>query len=165
MSLPIFFNRKKKIKLQKFFPNLDTKKNLEIKNIKTLKSSSKNDLTFFDSIKYRQDAMKTKASYCLTTEKLKKFLPKNVKVIVVKNVLFEIAKILKVVYPLADIDIPDLSVKVANKKKFKSVKFGNNVLIGKNVKIGNNSIIGSNSIIEHNTLIGKNFFNFSVVRQ
>ena len=156
MSLPIFFNRKKKIKLHNFFPNLDPKKNLEIKNIKTLKSSSKNDLTFFDSIKYRQYAMKTKASYCLTTEKLKKFLPKNIKVIVVKNVLFEIAKILKAVYPLADIDIPDLSVKVANKKKFKSVKFGNNVLIGKNVKIGNNSIIGSNSIIEHNTIIGKN---------
>ena len=156
MSLPIFFNRKKKFKLHNFFPNLDPKKNLEIKNIKTLKSSSKNDLTFFDSIKYRQDAMKTQASYCLTTEKLKKFLPKNIKVIVVKNVLFEIAKILKVVYPLADVDIPDLSVKVASKKKFKSVKFGNNVLIGKNVKIGNNTIIGSNSIIEQNTIIGKN---------
>ncbi len=156
MSLPIFFNRKKKIKLYNFFPNLDPKKNLEIKNIKTLKSSLKNDLTFFDSIKYRQDAMKTQASYCLTTEKLKKFLPKNVKIIVVKNVLFEIAKILKTVYPQADVDIPDLSVKVANKKKFKSVKFGNNVLIGKNVKIGNNSIIGSNSIIEHNSIIGKN---------
>ena len=39
--------------------------------------------------------------------------------------------------------------------KYKSVKFGNNVLIGKNVKIGKNTMIGSNSIIEQNVVIGK----------
>ena len=41
------------------------------------------------------------------------------------------------------------------KKKYKLVKFGNNVLIGKNVKIGKNTVIGSNSIIEQNVIIGK----------
>ena len=92
MSLPIFFNRKKKIKIHDFFPNLDLKKSIEINDVKTLKLSLKNDLTFFDSIKYREDATNTQASYCLTTEKLKKFLPKKIKIIVVKNVLFEIAK-------------------------------------------------------------------------
>ena len=59
-------------------------------------------------------------------------------------------------YPDSDIDYPDLSLKLSTKIKYKSVKFGNNVLIGKNVKIGKNSIIGSNSIIEHNVEIGKN---------
>ena len=90
-------------------------------------------------------------------EKLEKFLPKNVEKIIVKNVLFELAKVLKKIYPFADIDYPDLSLKKPNKKKkYKSVKFGNNVLIGKNVKIGKNTIIGSNTIIEHNVIIGKN---------
>ena len=39
-------------------------------------------------------------------------------------------------------------------KKFKAVKFGNNVLIGKSVKIGKNSHVGSNTIIESNVSIG-----------
>ena len=59
-------------------------------------------------------------------------------------------------YPLADIDYPDLTLKKPSKLTFKKVRFGNNVLIGKNVKIGKNSIIGSNSIIEQNVVIGKN---------
>ena len=76
--------------------------------------------------------------------------------LIVNNVLFEIAKILKTIYPNADIDYPDLSLKRPIKNKYKSVKFGNNVLIGKNVKIGKNSIIGANTIIEHDVVIGKN---------
>ena len=76
--------------------------------------------------------------------------------IIVKNVLFELAKSLKKIYPDADIDYPDLSLKSPSKKSYNSVKFGNNVLIGKNVKIGKNSIIGSNTIIEQNVKIGAN---------
>ena len=106
-------------------------------------------------MKYKSQALKTKASYCLTTNKLKKFLPTSVHSIIVKNVLFELAIVLKKIYPLADIDYPDLAVKQPQKNKFKFVKFGNNVLVGKNVKIGKNSIIGSNTIIEHDVQIGK----------
>ncbi len=58
-------------------------------------------------------------------------------------------------YPNADRDYPDLSLKKPNFKS-KTVKFGNNVLIGKNVKIGKNTIIGSNAIIEHDVIIGNN---------
>ena len=76
--------------------------------------------------------------------------------IVVQNVLFELARVTKLIYPQADVDYPDLSLKKPNNTKFKRVKFGNNVLIGKNVKIGNNSIIGANSIIESNVSIGTN---------
>ena len=63
---------------------------------------------------------------------------------------------IKKLYPSADIDFPDLSLNSAKTKKFKSVKFGNNVLIGKNVKIGKNTIIGSNTIIESKVEIGEN---------
>ena len=119
-------------------------------------SAKKNDLTFFDSIKYREDAIKTKASACLTTSKISNFLPKNVCKIEVKNVLYELAIILKKIYPFADIDYPDSTLTRPSIKKYKSVKFGNNVLVGKNVKIGKNSNIGSNTIIEKRVIIGKN---------
>ena len=87
--------------------------------------------------------------------KLQEFLPKNIYKVIVKNVLFELAKTISKVYPNAHIDYPDRS-KNTKKSKFKNVKFGNNVLIGKNVKIGSNSIIGSNTIIEHEVEIGNN---------
>ena len=156
MKTVTFFKKKKTFFINNFFPSLKLKKKIAIYNIKTLIKSEKNDLTFFDSIKYKNQAALTKASYCITTNKLAKFLPKNVEKILVKNVLFELSKVLKILYPNADIDYPDLSLKLVNKNKYKSVKFGNNVLIGKNVKIGKNSIIGSNTIIENDVVIGIN---------
>ena len=149
-----FFKKKQNCTISNLFPGLKFKKNNKINHIKPLDKSEKFDLTFFDSIKYKSKATNTKASYCLTTEKLEKFLPKGVEKIIVKNVLFELAKVLKKIYPDADIDYPDLSLKLPNKNKYKSVKFGNNVLIGKNVKIGKNTIIGANSIIEHDVVVG-----------
>ena len=96
-----------------------------------------------------------KEVYALLLKSLKKYLPNNLPSLIVKNVLYELAIVLKKIYPTADIDFPDLSLKAPKKNKYKSVKFGNNVLIGLNVKIGKNSIIGSNSIIEQNVKIGK----------
>ena len=154
--LSIVFFKKKSSFINNLFSDLKSRKKAKIKDVKTLKNSKKFDLTFLDSIKYKSHASITKASYCITTKKLEKFLPKKVERIIVKNVLFELAKVLKKIYPDADIDYPDLSLKSPNKNKFKSVKFGNNVLIGKNVKIGKNTIIGSNSIIEHDVVIGSN---------
>ena len=148
------FFKKKKLNIKTVFKKHVFNKNFIINDVKPLHSANKNDLTFFDSIKYKSIAIKTKAGACITTEKLKSFLPKNVDIIIVKNVLFELAIILKKIYPLSDIDYPDFSVKKPNKKKHKFVKFGNNVLIGKNVKLGKNIIIGSNTIVEHNVEIG-----------
>ena len=122
--------------------------------MKPLSIASKNDITFFDSIKYKKNAFKTKGSVCITTSKLKNFLPQNIEKIIVNNVLFELARITKLIYPSADIDYPDLSLRKPIKSKFKKVRFGNNVLVGKKVKIGKNSIIGSNTVIEHNVKIG-----------
>ena len=76
--------------------------------------------------------------------------------IIVKNVLFDLAKITKKFYPKADIDYPDISLTQLKKSKYSNVKFGNNVLIGKNCQIGENTIIGNNTIIEHNVCIGNN---------
>ena len=151
-----FFFKKKNLKLKKLFPSNNIKKEFFISSIKPLSIANRNDLSFLDSSKYKEDAINSKAGACITTNKLEKFIPNRIEKIIVKNVLFELAKTLKQIYPFADIDYPDLSLKKPNKKKFKSVEFGNNVLIGSNVKIGKNSKIGSNSIIEKNVMIGKN---------
>ena len=150
-----FFKKNKISNIKKIFPNHKNFQNLKFQDVKPLDKAKKYDITFFDSIKYKNTAINTKASFCITTQKLEKFLPKKIDRIIVKNVLFALAKVLKAIYINADIDFPDFSVKPYNKKDFKSVKFGNNVLIGKNVKIGKNSIIGSNTIIEHDVVLGK----------
>ncbi len=151
-----FFKKKKFIDIDVLFPKLNFKNKQKVFDIKTLKKSEKNHISFLDSIKYKNDAQNTKASFCITTEKLKKFLPNSTHKIIVKNVLYELANVLKRFYPDADIDRPDVTLKSATKYKFKAVKFGNNALVGKNVKIGENTFVGANSIIEQNVIIGKN---------
>ena len=155
MKKNIFF-KKKNIKFSQLFPNIKFKKNIFIGEVKPLHLAQKNDITFFESIAYKEFAIKTNASICITNKKLESFLPKSVIRIIVDNVLFELAKTLKKIYPDSDLDNNDMSLKNPKKKTFKGVNFGNNVLIGKNVKIGKNSQIGANSIIEQNVVIGKN---------
>ena len=149
-----FFFKKKTVKLKEIFPNIVN--SFIVNDVKPLHLAKKNDLTFFDSIRYKSLAIKTKGSACITTKQLEKYLPTNVVKIIVKNVLYELAISTKQIYPFSDIDYPDLSLKKPDKKKYKNVKFGNNVLIGNGVKLGKNSLIGSNTIIEHNVIIGKN---------
>ena len=83
MKLPFFFKKKKSISINKIFPEI--KNNIKINNVTTLDKSKKFDLTFFDSIKYKSFALTTKASFCITTEKLKKFLPNSTEKIIVKK--------------------------------------------------------------------------------
>ena len=151
----IFFFKKKKVTLKKLFPKKNITKDIIIKNVRAIHLAQKDDLTFLDNSNYSSKALNTNAGACITTENLKKYLNKKTNIIIVKNVLYELAVVLKKIYQSADVDYPDLSLKKPNIKKYKSVKFGNNVLVGKNVKIGKNCIIGSNSILEHDVKIGK----------
>ena len=155
MSVNIFFKREGPFTTSELFKDKSIK-NIKITDVKTLDKANKTELSFFDSIKYKDIASLTKASCCITTDKLKNYLPDNCLKISVKSVLFELAKATKRFYPNADIDYPDTTLKKPKLAKNSKVKFGNNVLIGKNAKIGKNSTIGSNTIIEHNVLIGKN---------
>jgi len=154
MSNKNFF-LKKEFYISKLFPKISFNINAKINSIKPLDKAGKNDLSFFDTKKYRNSANNTKATFCITTKNLVNELPKNTKKIIVKNVLTELAKVAKLIYPYSDLDYPDLSLKNISKNKYKFVKFGNNVLVGKNVKIGKNSVVGSNTIIEHDVEIGK----------
>ena len=155
MSETSFF-KKRKFKISEIFPNKKFNTDFIINDIKPLHSASKKDISFFDSLVYKNDLDHTNCGICITSFNLEKYLPEKIPRILVKNVLFELSRILKKIYPEADVDYPDLSLKTIKKNQYKGVKFGNNVLIGKNVKIGKNSFIGSNSIIEQNTSLGKN---------
>ena len=156
MNKNIFFKRKGPFLYSELFPNLKFKKKLKVFDIKNLKDAKSSDLTFLDNIDYIEFAKFTKASYCITTEKFKEYLPKNCEPILVKNVLFELCKVTRIFYPNADLDIPDKTIKNPKKTSYPKVKFGKNTLIGKNCKIGKNSYIGSNTIIEQGVLVGEN---------
>ena len=141
------------IKVENNFENLD----IEIFDIKDLVSASTNEITFFHSKKYESVASSTKASYCLTTNKLSNILPKNCKPIEVDNVLVSTAMITSMFYPDAITDDFDAHVTNIEKTSFNnSVNHGQNILIGTNVKIGANCSIGHNTIIESNVIIGDN---------
>ena len=144
------------LNLKKLFPSQNFKETEFVKNIRPLVKATHNDLTFFDNLKYKNHAMSTKAPICITTKSLEKFLPQKVKKILVDNVLYELAKALKNIFPDADIDFPDNTLKPISEKKFENIEFGKNVLVGENVSFGSNCIIGHNSIIEKNVNIGNN---------
>ena len=129
----------------------------QVNDIKDLHSSEHKDITFFHSKKYVDQAKTTKASFCITTEKLKSYLPKKCISIISSNVLLDTANITKIFYPDSVTDDFDNTVEDINTTDFKKkVNFGKNVLIGQNVKIGSNCLIGHNSIIEKNVTIGNN---------
>ena len=138
--------------------NINNKyKDKEIKDIKDLSSSNNNDITFFHSKKYKNVAKNTKASFCLTTDSLKTYLPKSCLTLAVDNVLVSTSKITSIFYPDSINDNFDDNITSIYDTNFKDkVSFGKNVLIGKNVSIGNNCLIGHNTIIEKNVVIGDN---------
>tara|TARA_Y100000590_G_scaffold469365_1_gene656522 strand:- start:4895 stop:5896 length:1002 start_codon:yes stop_codon:yes gene_type:complete len=164
MSKNQFYEKKGPFPLGEIIKNLGCKQDLtqnksfSIHGIESLTNAGEKDLTFLNSIKYKDLSLKTKAAACITSSNLKKFLPEKCIKIDVKNVLFAVTQASKMFYPNADIDFPDYNLSSAEKiKKFyPNIKFGHNVLIGKNVSIGNNSYIGSNTIIESNVNIGEN---------
>ena len=117
----------------------------KITDIKDLNSSQKNEITFLHSKKYTESAKTTKASYCLTSENFKSFLPNTCKAIISNKVLLHTAQITKIFYPDSITDNYDDTVKNINDTELRDkVKFGKNVLIGENVKIGSNCLIGHN---------------------
>ena len=138
--------------------NFSQENEFKIYGFESLGKASKNDMTFLNSIKYKDLSLKTEASSCITSPNLFKFLPKKCIKIDVKNILFAVTQVSKMFYPKADMDFLDenLSKSEDIKNLYLNVKFGKNVLIGKNVKIGKKSQIGSNSIIESNVIIGEN---------
>jgi len=151
------FPLKEIIKSIGFMGHYSSKDNINIYGFESLVNAKKNDMTFLNSSKYKELSLRTKATACITSQNLLKFLPKDCIKLDVKNVLLAVTTASKMFYPNADVDYPDMSLQSSEavKKLYPNVQFGNNVLIGRNVKIGSNSQIGSNTIIESNVEIGE----------
>ena len=132
------------------------KSDFNFDDIKNLSTADQNSITFFHSKKYKEVAKNTKASYCLTTNLLKDYLPNTCKPIIVENILVAVAKITERFYPDSIEDEFDNKVFSIEKTNHDSLSFGKNVLVGENVTIGTNCSIGHNSIIEKNVNIGNN---------
>ena len=131
--------------------------NQEILDIKDLITSNSNDITFFHSKKYTNEAKNTKASFCITTKNLQIDLPKSCISIIVDNVLVSTSIITAKFYPDSINDNFEETAEEINNTKFNDkVSFGRNVLVGENVSIGPNCMIGHNTIIEKNVIIGTN---------
>ena len=79
-----------------------------------LQQAGPKDISFLDHIRYKDDASNTKAGICITTDRFVKLLPNKTQKIIVKSVLFEIAKLLKKIYP-DRYRYPDLSLKKPKK--------------------------------------------------
>ena len=154
-----FFKIQKNVYLSDILKILQKKnfnKKIKINNISDLATSSKNDISFFNSLKYLYLLKKTKAKYVITNDKYKNIVKKYSKIILVEHVLKSVSLVTKLFYPESLDDAVDFNVTKPLQEKYKKVKFGYNVLIGKNVSIGKNSIIGHNTIIESNVKIGAN---------
>ena len=148
MTINPFFKNKGPFKIEKLLKlsGIDNKENFiksKISDISDLSTTTKDNITFFHSKKYEELASKTKASFCITTDNLKDYLPNRCNKIIVDNVLIATAKITKVFYPDSITDDFDMTVQNISKTLFKKkVKYGKNVLVGKNTKIGKNCLIG-----------------------
>ncbi len=157
-----FFKNKGPIKISKILEILKTdssfeNENFEVFDIKDLSNAGKDDISFLNSMKYRDAASMSKASFCITTNKLKHLLQKSCKKIIVDNVLLSVAMISSIFYPSSIDDEFDNTVeKIENTRNKDFCKYGMNVLIGKDVKVGKNLLIGHNTIIESNVIIGDN---------
>ena len=129
----------------------------EVTDIKDLLNANNNEITFLHSKKYTQVAKKTKASFCITTNLLKNYLPASCVPIIVDNVLVATSNVTSKFYPESvNDDFDDTAININDTNFKKKVRYGKNVLIGSNVSIGSNCSIGHNSIIEKNVSIGNN---------
>ena len=158
----IFFKKVKQfILLRDIFNicNYSQKKinNQKIFGVNNIKDAISGDIIFFNDTKYEYDVKITKASACIVSKNLVKYLNKNIIPIISQNPLLDFYKIVSIFYPDSSTDKEKI-ITFYNKNQFlkKNIVIGENTLIDKTVKIGKDTVIGNNVIIKHNVHIGKN---------
>ena len=115
-----FFKKKKSIKFNEILSSLNLKKrkiNYDLEDIKEINAASKNDITFFHSIKYLDALKKTKSRFIITNKKYLSLIPKKINTIEVLNVLLTVSKVTSLFYPKALDDNFDEEVSYIDKKK------------------------------------------------
>jgi UDP-3-O-[3-hydroxymyristoyl] glucosamine N-acyltransferase len=131
--------------------------NKKIFGASNIKESKIGDVTFFNDLKYEHDINITKASACIVSKKLAKYLNKNTIPIISQNPLLDFYKTVIFFYPDSSNDNEKV-INSKNKNQFlkKNIFIGENTLIDKSASIGKDTDIGNNVIIKHSVHIGKN---------
>jgi UDP-3-O-[3-hydroxymyristoyl] glucosamine N-acyltransferase len=158
----IFFKKSKRfIYLKDIFNicNYFEKKssNKKIFDASNIKEAKIGDVTFFNDLKYEHDINITKASACIVSKELAKYLNKNTTPIISQNPLLDFYKTVIFFYPDSSNDNEKV-INSKNKNQYvkKNISIGENTLIDKSASIGKNTDIGNNVIIKHGVHIGKN---------
>jgi UDP-3-O-[3-hydroxymyristoyl] glucosamine N-acyltransferase len=158
----IFFKKSKKFIFIKDIFNICnySKKNLynqKIFGVNNVKDAKVGDVTFFNDLKYENDVKITKASACIVSKKLAKYLNKKTIPIISQNSLLDFYKIVYIFYPDSATD-NERVINSKNKNQFlkKNISIGENSLIDKSASIGKDTDVGNNVIIKQNVHIGKN---------
>ena len=112
--------------------------------------ASKNDLTFFNNIKYNK---RTNADFILTTEKFISYFDDSKQLLISKNIHSDIAKLSNLFYRQKNnSEITELD----NFSIGQESNISHNSCINKAVNIGNKFTLGNYSSIEHSCIIGNN---------
>ena len=123
MNCNFFFKNKGPFSVKKIvdiceaqvYSDLDS--NIKVHNIMDLFRAKENDITFLNSIKFKEKSLKCKATACITSKKLTKCLPEKCIKIIVDNVLLSAAKVSKLFYPESEFDYLDQTLIHQNKLK------------------------------------------------
>jgi len=158
----IFFKKSKKfIYIKDIFNicNYSEKKlhNQKIFGVNNIQDAKVGDVTFFNDLKYENNIKITKASACIVSKKLAKYINKNTIPIISQNTLLDFYKIVIIFYPDSSTDNENV-INSKNKNQFlkKNISIGDNSLIDKSASIGKYTDVGNNVIIKHNVHIGRN---------
>ena len=79
-----FFKKRKKVFFYDILKNLNIKNNRKYKNflvndIKNLDQATKNDITFFHTLNYKDSLKRTKSNFIITTSQLSNHVPESKK--------------------------------------------------------------------------------------
>jgi len=156
----IFFKKSKKfIFVKDIFSicNYSEKKfyNQKITGVNNVQNANVGDVTFFNDLKYENDIKITKASACIVSKKLAKYLNKKTIPIISQNPLLDFYKTVYIFYPDSATDNERvINLKNTNQFLKKNISIGENSLIDKSVRIGKDTDVGNNVIIKQNVHIG-----------
>ncbi len=159
-----FFSKKKSYKLSEIVEITGCKPlnsidgEVLVSDVCSLDRANKDDLTFFDNVKYKNSFMSTKAGACFVSPEMVKFAPDGLICLVTNYPYKSYAIAAQAFYPE---DKPKSNIsKSANIDPSSRVgdnpTIGHGVIIEGNVQIGDNVWIESGAVIKQNVVIGNN---------
>ena len=116
-----FFKKNDNIKLKDILKILKIKKNysnIKINDIRDLSDAKKNDISFFNNIKYFEKLKKSNVKFVISSEKYFSKIKEYCEPIIVSNILKSVYSITELFYPDSLNDSVDLLVMQPEKKKF-----------------------------------------------